>query len=162
MYKIIFLLSLLISTGTSLSAQNQIIDREDLLAALELVFSSPETDPLYQHPLSEGLTLVLSQPDRPSIGNRRRLETLFQSLNDNDFRYFDRPVQIFNRQMAQAYDIDQQYLTQLGLAIFPSHLLISLQSAIIIDQDTYFSTFSLTRESEDDDWEIIARHSEIR
>ena len=161
MRPLLLLCSVLLFQAPSAWAQVD-LPKEDILEAIEIILSLPETEALYQHSFTEGLTLLLYQPERPYIGNRQANNNFYHNLSDHDFSRFPRPVQLLNRFQAEDFGIETRYLTHLGVTTGPNRIRIGLSSTLFEDEDFYLAQFALIRENSEADWEIHARHFEIR
>ncbi|MEL6637213.1 MAG: hypothetical protein AAFW73_20860 [Bacteroidota bacterium] len=161
MRPLLLLCSALLFQAPSGSAQAD-LPKEDILEAIAMILSLPETEALYQHSFTEGLTLLLYQPERPYVGNRRTDVGFYHNLSDRDFSRFPRPVQLLNRFQAADFDIEPRYLTHLGITTSPNRIRIGLSSTLFEDEDFYLAQFALVRENSEADWEIHSRYFEIR
>lgn len=162
MKQIITLSLIAFSLGIFSPAQAQ--EKEEVLELIEAVLDLDDVQPLYQHEFSQGPTLVFLKPERRSLGRNREdlMRNLLFELRTDDFSFFNNPVQVMTENEARALDIPLHHLADISIFMNETEAKIFLNCFLWQTRERYAGQFSFVRETEEDDWELNSKNSDIR
>lgn len=149
-----FLLSLTLCL-TSVNSEAQ--SKEDFLSALSIVLDLDETQSLYQHYQGGSKALILLKPSNRRIGTKVAIQELMYHLRNDDFWDFSGNVQVMTREEAAAQQISERELVTLITQVTDNEIKFIINSSLREEGMFYSGNFTVSRASEDDDWEVSSR-----
>lgn len=141
-------------------------EKDDILAMLEILLDLDEVQDLYQHelPTSGGPTLIILKPERRSLGRypSAQMQNLLFDLRNDEFSFFNRPIQVMTDSEAKAQDINPRLLVHLSTQMSPTETRIGLGCYLWESRQQFSGQFLFVRDTEEDDWELTSKNSDKR
>lgn len=139
---------LFLAFGNVLNAQT----KDDLVAALKVIFEQPEMERAFQNDLSEGMSVVIQVENNLVRSNSNLTTKLMAELTQDDFWDFDRSVKLLVGESPSEYGVKEEYLMQITFNGDDKSLRFFLSSIIREERKQYQWLYTMNKDFSD--WEV--------